>query len=554
MEWKKLFQPHILDRGFDYYQQGRVEDFKQENDFVAATVNGTHPYDVVIDVLAGEILDMNCECPYAEDGAYCKHIAAVLYCMDGGQTDRIDQEVHTKMAPKEENDVRKLVEEADVLQVRDFLIDLLKNDVKALGRFKSSVCRNFSTEDIKRYKKQINETIRENTDRYGFVDYRNAASLTYELMDFLDTDITKMLSYQQCKEAFELSSYLFVKIGTLELDDSDGDVGEIAQRCVEVWLEILEQCDLNLKRNMFQWCMKYLGGHAVDYMEDFILQILFESFTEEEFLALKLTFTEQKMDEFRKGKDSWTRNYNVGQWAIYHLDIMKMQKASQAEIDAYCRKNLGLSAVRNYYVADCMEGKKYDVAIRVLEDGKKAEKNAPGLVSNYSLQLKDLYKMTGDKQAYKNELWLLVVGYKNGDLALYKELKGLYDTKEWENKREIIFKKIGKNSSIDRLYEEERLYDRLLEIVLNTSGLHKLTGYEKVLKKMYPAELLAKYEIEVKALACPTTDRKRYREIAGILKKMKNYPGGAEKVSVIVTEWKIVYRNRRAMMEELKNV
>lgn len=554
MEWKNLFQPHILDRGFDYYQQGRVEDFNQGDDFVEATVDGNRPYGVVIDVLAGETLEMSCECPYAEGGEYCKHMAAVLFCMDGGQTNRIDKAVKTKIVPTGENDIRKLVEEADAVQVRNFLIDLLENDLKALGRFKSSVCRNFSVEDIKRYKKQINETIRKNTDRHGFVDYRNASSLTYELMEFLDTDITKMLSYQRCKEAFELSSYIFTKIGELEMDDSDGGTGEIGQSCVEIWLDILEQCDLNLKRNMFQWCIKHLGGHVVDYMKEFILHILFESFTEKEFINVKLKLTEQKIDEFRKEKDSWTRNYKAGQWAVYHLGIMKMQKASQAEIDEYCRKNLGLSAVRKYYVNDCMENQKYDVAIRVLEDGKKAEENAPGLVSNYSLQLKDLYKMTGDKQAYVNELWLLVVQYKDGDLALYKELKGLYDTKEWEKKREIIFEKIGKYSSIDRLYEEEKLYDRLLQTILNTPGIYKLTCYEKVLKKMYPEELLAKYEIEVKGLARPTTDRKRYREIAGILKKMKTYLGGAEKVNDIVTEWKSVYRNRRAMMEELQNV
>lgn len=554
VKWKNLFQPQILERGLDYYNRGLVEDFNQGDDFIAATVEGNSAYDVVIDLEDGEILAMNCECPYAEEGDYCKHMAAVLFCMEGAHTNRIDRNINAKMESKEENDVRKLVKEADAELIEAFLIDVLKNDLKMLTRFKSSVCRGFSKEDMKRFKKQIDQVVWKNTDRNGFVDYRSASTLTCELMDFLDQDIANILSSQRYKEAFELSCYIFTKAGDLEIDDSDGGVSEIAQTCVQIWHDILEQCDVNLKRNMFQWCMKHVGGDIADYMEEFILQTLFENFSENEFLDAKLKFTDRKMDEIKKEKDSWTRNYNAGKWAIYHIDVMKKQRASQDEMDDFCRKNLHLSQVREYYVQDCMDQQKYDIAIRILEDGKNTVKDAPGFVSSYSLQLKNLYKLTGDKQAYEKELWLLVLYYRDGNLDLYRELKALYEPAEWEERRETIFEKLKKHDRIDQLYAEEKLYDRLFDVVRNTAGLYKLNAYEKVLKNLYPTEILEKYEKEVKEFARSTTDRKRYREIVGILKTMKKYAGGVETVNSIVKEWRIMYRNRRAMMEELNSL
>ncbi len=54
-------------------------------------------------------------------------------------------------------------------------------------------------------------------------------------------------------------------------------------------------------------------------------------------------------------------------------------------IDEYCIKNLESDTVRKYYVESCIKRKKYDTAIRVLTEGKQADKGLPGLVADYSL-------------------------------------------------------------------------------------------------------------------------------------------------------------------------
>lgn len=78
--------------------------------------------------------------------------------------------------------------------------------------------------------------------------------------------------------------------------------------------------------------------------------------------------------------------------------------------------------------------------------------------------------------------------------------------------------------------------------------------YENVLKREYPEQLLQKYKTEVNNMAIHTGDRKKYRQLVAILRKMKKIRGGSKIVEDIVAEWKDHYRNRPAMMDELSRL
>lgn len=549
MDWQRMFKPHILERGIDYYERGFVEDYCQEKDFVQATVQGSSAYEVYIDVIDGNILDMHCECPYAEDGNYCKHMAAVLFCMENKQkTGAKDQKTYS------ECNITELVRKADEMAVRDFLAEILENDERLLGRFKSNLCCEITIKDMKRYKKYVNSIFSKHAGRSGFIDYYSAGPFISELEDFLYNEIGNMLANQQYREAFELTGYVFVEIGNQDMDDSDGGTGMLAERCMEIWREILKYSNIELKKSMFQWFKEHLDGRVIDYLEEDLEQILFEDFKEDDFLEHKLDLTTEKIRKYRKEKDFWSREYNIGRWTLRHITVMRELKMPQDRIDGYVKENLEFSAVRKYYVQDCIKTEKYDAAIQTLEEGKETDKNAAGLVAGYSLQLKELYKQTGRTEDYEKELWLLILQYKAGDIDVYKELKMLYTEEEWPGKREEIFKKMSSRAAVDKLYEEDRLYDRLLKLVLESNGLYKLTEYEKCLKKLYPEELLTKYETVLNGMAAQTSDRKHYRKLVAILKRMKKYSGGQKRVDEIICSWKSQYRNRPAMMDELNRI
>ena len=77
--WRDLFQDHILARGEMYFYDGAVQELHKTEHGYQAIVEGTEDYEVEIEIEEGEVCEMYCSCPYAEDGSHCKHMAAVLY-------------------------------------------------------------------------------------------------------------------------------------------------------------------------------------------------------------------------------------------------------------------------------------------------------------------------------------------------------------------------------------------------------------------------------------------------------------------------------------------
>ncbi|AKE17642.1 SWIM zinc finger family protein [Bacillus cereus] len=75
----KWIPKYIVDKGYEYYEDGHVEDVEIQDKKVFAFVTGNSGnYEVVIDL--EDFSESNCECPYEN---YCKHMAAVVYDMQG---------------------------------------------------------------------------------------------------------------------------------------------------------------------------------------------------------------------------------------------------------------------------------------------------------------------------------------------------------------------------------------------------------------------------------------------------------------------------------------
>lgn len=81
--WQDLFSTTILSHGRTYYNAGRVKNLSKNNGCHAAVVSGTEEYNVIISYEGDKIASMTCNCPYAQSGERCKHMAAVLYTAYG---------------------------------------------------------------------------------------------------------------------------------------------------------------------------------------------------------------------------------------------------------------------------------------------------------------------------------------------------------------------------------------------------------------------------------------------------------------------------------------
>lgn len=564
MNWKRLFATHILERGYDYYLENTVENIDISEDIIRADVIGSEDYEVEISVNNGEVTDMYCSCPYALDGKNCKHMAAVLYewSEDAGEEEpakkvntELFQPAYTINAYKKKvAAVEELVSGATEEEVRSFLVAVLAEEEKLLLRFHNTINKQVTREDIDNYIRQVDIIADRYLGRNRFISYYEADGFISELEEIIDEDVRRMIDNDNYLSAFEVMNYIFVLIGDVDMDDSDGGTGMLADRIYQLWLELLVKVSAEEKKKMFDWFTSHLDGSVIDYLEEYIEQIIMGEFDEKEYEQAKLDFIKDMIARSECKDSDWSRDYAVGKWAVRYLELLKEKKAADGQIKGICKKYWNNSTVRRYYIDICMKKKEYDHVLQVLDECILLDEQYRGLISEYSEKKKEIYLLQGNKSAYIEQLWQLILELEAGDLDLYRELKKQYSVDEWLIKREEIFKKLPAYAHVERLYKEEKLYDRLLVYVLNSPGLYALQEYEKVLKKEYPEQILGKYKDEVNKMAMHTSDRKHYAHLVSLLRKMQQMKGGVKLVEQIATEWKAKYKNRPAMMDELRKL
>ena len=576
MNWQKLFASHILERGYDYYCDGAVENIEIGRDDIRADVVGTEDYEVEISLNDGKVTDMYCSCPYAAGGNNCKHMAAVLYewtadIMDEDEPEDTDNEDMDNDADAESMDlfepavtvcdykkksaaVEKLVTSAERDIVQAFLVSVLAEDKKLLLRFRNMVNKCATKEDVEDYFEQIDEIADRYLGRDHFINYYQAYDFMLELEEIIDKDVRRMIDNGSHISAFHVMNHIFVLLGNVDMDDSGGETSMLAEQIYQLWLELLTKVNAQDKRKMFIWFTTHMDGSVIDYLEEYIEQIIMEEFKEPEYELDKLSFMEEMIEKAEKKDSGWSRDYAVGKWTVTYLKTLEEKNAPEDQLEEICKKYWNNSGVRRYYIDRYFEKKEYDRVLQVLDESIELDKAYRGQVLEYIQKKKEIYRLQGNKSAYIEQLWKLVLEQSAGDLDIYKELKAQYSEKEWLIKREELFKKLPPNAHIDRLYKEEKLYDRLLAYVLKSSGLYAVQSYENVLKKEYPKQILSKYQGEVNKMASCTGNRKHYADLVALLRRMKRIKGGSEIVETIVEEWKIKYRNRPAMMDELSKL
>lgn len=576
MNWQKLFASHILERGYDYYCDGAVENIEIGRDDLRADVVGTEDYEVEISLNDGKVTDMYCSCPYAAGGNNCKHMAAVLYewtadIMDEDEPEDTDNEDMDDDADVESMDlfepavtvcdykkksaaVEKLVTSAERDIVQAFLVSVLAEDKKLLLRFRNMVNKCATNEDVEDYFEQIDEIADRYLGRDHFINYYQAYDFMLELEEIIDKDVRRMIDNGSHISAFHVMNHIFVLLGNVDMDDSGGETSMLAEQIYQLWLELLTKVNAQDKRKMFIWFTTHMDGSVIDYLEEYIEQIIMEEFKEPEYEQDKLSFVEEMIEKAEKKDSGWSRDYAVGKWTVTYLKTLEEKNAPEDQLEEICKKYWNNSGVRRYYIDRYFEKKEYDRVLQVLDESIELDKAYRGQVLEYIQKKKEIYRLQGNKSAYIEQLWKLVLEQSAGDLDIYKELKAQYSEKEWLIKREELFKKLPPNAHIDRLYKEEKLYDRLLAYVLKSSGLYAVQSYENVLKKEYPKQILSKYQGEVNKMASCTGNRKHYADLVALLRRMKWIKGGSEIVETIVEEWKIKYRNRPAMMDELSKL
>lgn len=237
-DWKENFISKMITRGRNYWRAGAVKDLHCTQEKITADVEGTRLYRVEITLAGDAVATMSCTCPFAKEGANCKHMAAVLFAA----THLPESELP---APEWEKKLNSLSAET----LRDFLRPLLKKDEALRNRL--MLCK--GDEPVRADERRINwqRTLTQTlhaAERYSENEYDEYAeydeeeydeeeeSPVQELLELMDAELADLLTPEHAMLAFELvcdTAMMF------ESADEILEQEDIEDACRDAWMRIL---------------------------------------------------------------------------------------------------------------------------------------------------------------------------------------------------------------------------------------------------------------------------------------------------------------------------
>ena len=340
------------------------------------------------------------------------------------------------------------------------------------------------------------------------------------------------------------------------VDDSDGELGDTFNEAIGLLLQIAEKekAGTELKKEIFHWVGKEVKESIYsDYGFDEIHSLLIPYTRAAGLYEEALLIADERI--------ALTANDYRLERAVNDKIRLLQQNNRIAEAESVIDSYMGLVSIRKMRINKMLEDKRYGEAINLIEEGIKiAEKEAhPGTVSDWKDQLLELYILMTD---HSNILKYAEDLFYNGPNAMkyYQILKTEKDTKEWAAYLDTL---LSRRKSADwfghtdnvlaNIYIEEQYWERLLQLV-EKSELSRIEAYEQYLKPRVPDKLRDIFVEKLMPYADRNVGRNHYQYVAGILRKIRTYPEGNRIVDKLLTEFKIKYKARRAMMEELKGV
>lgn len=121
-----------FERGEGYFDEERVRSLVEFEGMLAATVEGTEDYRVKL-MIGSSGLSFSCECPYADEGNFCKHCVAVgLAWLAQRKAQKGSGEGHTGIASL--NSARAFLEEQDKATLVEMILREALDNERACER------------------------------------------------------------------------------------------------------------------------------------------------------------------------------------------------------------------------------------------------------------------------------------------------------------------------------------------------------------------------------------------------------------------------------------
>lgn len=536
-EWEKLFAPHILQRGYDYYKRGAVVSLEFLDDEISANVMGSELYSVKTRFEHDGIAVWHCTCPYAEDGTPCKHLAAVLYAAE-------NVEWNPNPAGAVER-IEEMINSLDADTLRSLLLRIAKTDRRAaeLVRLASEPV---SDETLEQCKVHVDRLLARAHREDKFFEYGAAHSDMLQLEAYILDTAGTMLDAGQIWEAFQFTVYSLCAASGNEVHDSDGTFSNLTDTCFKLWEEQIAEAPSALQREIYTW-LRDSYTTASDFCRKYFLTAQLELFTDPEYTRESISQLDAMINAAQaNGRDNWY----IEDLVLKRLELMERLKLPSDEIRRFENCHNSLPAVRDRIIRRLFDEENYEEAEKLLLEGKTLYPKNLSPCAHYSRQLIALYEQTNQPDKLLGELIYQVFEFAQADLKYVEKLKNLVPISQWTSLRDRL---LGENTLSDELREElldmEEMYEKLLDLVIYQENFPALDRWEAVLAPRFPERYAGAYLRCIDKFMTFSTRRDDYIYAINRLKRLHTYPGNPD--VELAEHWKATYPARRAMLDEL---
>lgn len=545
--WMDYFKPHIVDRGSSLFLDDAVQGLQEVGEGYYAHVIGSQVYEVEIDFEHGQLVSMWCECPYAQEMNHCKHMAAVLFAISELEGQRAVEGKGQSLA--------QLLDKLTVEQLRAIVLELAQEDRELANRIQLRFSAQLTSQQVENVKKEIRDLGLPFEDRRtGYIEYRQTRDYERAVEKAMHQYLQPLLDRCEYANFLAISDAFYHQICRQELDDSNGTTGSLLYRLAGYWKKLLTVAPYSIAQDLLDWCLEQLSGYEV--AEDLLMEFVETEFQEETFLEQKLTYFQAVLQAIEEGDmSSWSWKFRRDRIALLCYRLLVQLGSSEADLLTFQANHWEVAELRKLAIAQAIANQQLDHAVHLLQESKRLDAQYRGLVSDYSQQLRDIYRSQGQDDKVRDELLEMIFSAGDTDLKLVEELRDYVSREEWQSYLDDLLEDGRFQSQQLKLLQlADRPQELLDRITASYWFLENLDRFENYLSEKLPEQLRDAYAQAICQQMDVASSRNRYRQLAGYLVKIAGLPDGKVVSASLRTSWKVQYPRRKAMIEELDAV
>jgi hypothetical protein len=266
--------------------------------------------------------------------------------------------------------------------------------------------------------------------------------------------------------------------------------------------------------------------------------------------------SEKDYVEYLKTEMGKAEYYEKDSYAVKLFDY-QLENRHKAEAEKWAKTNLQYEGMIDRYVEWLILEHRQDDALITLDKGIKIHKYSYGCVSDWEKKKLEIYESRHDSTNIIEQCRKLFMKERDC-IPYYHKLKKIIHPIDWTTfLTELIRHKnfdADACGDLSQIYFEEKLYTELFYTLNKTNSnlLSALEKYAKCLTEDQQTILISKIELVLISFAEHQMGRNYYKDLTNRLKTLKRCCAvGKASAERLVSQFRISYRNRPAMLDEL---